>query len=207
MTIYGHDITSDVCSGAQKVAVPFQNCYNDNWVYYSIDRCNKTPEEQASSSALVNSESSTTSATTSATVSSNQSGRGSSTLTTHASPSQASSLAATGPPDSEEHTNVGAIAGGTIRGVAFGITVAAIIITSYRRSKRRRNQPPRYSGELHTEIEIARRELPSESLRYEMPLHQAAEMQGEAVLELPDNEEGVEIGGEKSPSPTDMMKH
>ena len=119
------------------------------------------------------------------------------------------SASSTSTPVTQHHgPNIGAIVGGTIGGVAFGIILAAIGIISfirYRRTKRAKldgpnrggSAPPPYGGQP---VEIAAKEASVRSAHEVGDENQAVELQTHYVHELPDSARG-ELG-QKSPTGT-----
>ncbi|KAK3051478.1 hypothetical protein LTR09_007501 [Extremus antarcticus] len=150
ITIYGPGTRDGPCdSNATPGAIVAVEgrCYNTTWAFYSLDQCTKL----ATTSKAITLETSTASSSLSSTSST-------ANPVTSFSPPQTPK-----PTHQASDTNVGAIAGGVIGGVAFGLIVAGIGVFIFMR-RRKQNKPPEYPdggpGSAHGMVNMDAKELP-----------------------------------------------
>ncbi|KAK3686669.1 hypothetical protein LTR37_019600 [Vermiconidia calcicola] len=209
ITLYGPGTPDGPCSpnaAPGSIVADPAKCYNTTWAYYSIDGCFKsatrsgrqTTESSSRTSTSTSPSPSTSTSTSSHTHSTGDASRESSTASARPSPNRHDGGGG--------GTNVGAIVGGTIGGVAFGVLLAALGIYFFIRSRRaRREQPPTYPGgpselppsEYHS---VARKDLVGGAHyavgsqpvspggdTHELSSHGIPEMQSQHLVELPGN--------------------
>ena len=194
VTIYGKDTDGDSCSGAAIVAQQFDVCYNSSWVDYSIDECTGTGAAQSSSSAPSSSSTSTLSSAV-GTSSSGSSSKASTTSTSTpgasstqtSSTSSQSSNATSAPVASKSSTDVGAIAGGVVGGVAAVAILGALAFLLLRRKRKQSDGPiPEYHGPA-TELDERGKNIAPAAQELHSQSAYVAEMQGTPVHEMPDH--------------------